>query len=65
MSKLTAVGDPMVFRTAELTDRPAAIKSAESFAELASKSAENWKESKPWLNATELQALSEQVSVLF
>ena len=62
MGKLKAVGDPMVFRAAELTDRPAAVKAAEAFAELASKSAASWKESKPWLNATELQSFSEQAS---
>ena len=60
--KLKASGDPMVFRAAELKDRPAAVKAAEAFAELAGKSAASWKESKPWLNATELQSFSEQAS---
>lgn len=62
LGKLKAVGDPMVFRAAELTDRPAAVKAAEAFAELAGKSTASWKESKPWLNATELQGFSEQAS---
>lgn len=61
-AKLKEVGEPMRFRASELKDRPAAVKAAEAFAELAGKSASSWKDAKPWLNATELQSFADQAS---
>ncbi|KAK9811690.1 hypothetical protein WJX72_008444 [[Myrmecia] bisecta] len=61
LASLTKVGDPLAFRAGELNARPRAVKSAQQFVELTGKALNSWRETKPWINATELDDLAASV----
>jgi len=58
LAELEAVGKKMIENAAELTRRPEAVNRAQDSIELLRKVINTWPETKPWLNETEVEKLS-------
>ena len=61
LTKLRAVGDPMMVRKEEVGRREQLAAKVDKFLGLASAALESWPKSKPWLNATDTAAFAAQV----
>ncbi|EIE21504.1 HSP70-domain-containing protein [Coccomyxa subellipsoidea C-169] len=57
LGDLRASGDPMAFRAAEAEARPGAVAAAQGMLDMWRKAANLWRSQRPWMNATDIQAL--------
>ncbi|CAL8469535.1 g9076 [Coccomyxa elongata] len=61
LGELRAMGDPMAFRAAEAEARPGAVAAAQGLLDLWRKAANLWPQQRPWMNATDIQGLVDEV----
>lgn len=59
---LQAIGDPITLRVTEMTARPAAFTAAKTWLDLTRKVVNAWETTKPWINATDSEALMAKVA---
>eukprot|EP00249_Psilotum_nudum_P022820 c28651_g1_i2 orf=645-3266(-) len=65
LETLKAIGDPIFFRLAEVTDRPAAVHFAQQYIDGLKEILDGWEQSKPWISQRSKDEVLEEAHAIY